>query len=65
MPPGLPSLIQIMLHKVVAVAQAPFGPYNRLSSILLLHLALSYAVCDVDFCCFSFNKYNDFDESLK
>ena len=41
-----------MLQKVISPAQAPFGPYNRQSSILLQHLALSYAVCDVDFVAF-------------
>ena len=47
----LPFLIQIMLHKVVAVGQVPFGPYNRPSSILLQHLAPNYAIevsdCDI------------------
>ena len=48
----LPSLILVMLHKVVAVAQAPYGPYNRPSSILLQHLAPNYAVCDEDLVAF-------------
>ena len=46
------SLIQVMLHKIVTVAQVQPEPYSKLSFILLKRLALSYAGCDEDLVAF-------------